>query len=77
LYVTGAVQVALSIALLVAGAIAFQAVEAHARDVDAALRLGLPALFVVAAAVTGTSAARNLRLAKAERTPRADPDPDA
>lgn len=77
LYVTGVVQVALSVALLMAGAIAFQAVQTHARDVDATLRLGLPALFVVAAALTGASAARNLRLAKAERAPRPDPDPDA
>ena len=75
LYVTGAIQVALSLTLLVAGAIAFRAVQAHARDVEATLRLGLPALFVVAAAVTARSAARNLRLAKVEGTPRTDDAP--
>lgn len=72
LYVTGTIQVALALALLVAGGIAFQAVEAHARDVEATLRLGLPALFVVGAAVTARSAVRNLRLAKDERAKRND-----
>jgi hypothetical protein len=72
LYVTGAIQVALSLALLVAGAIAFQAVQAHARDVETTLRLGLPALFIAAAAVTARSAIHNLRLAKTEGAPRTD-----
>jgi hypothetical protein len=71
LYITGAIQVALAVALVVAGGIAFQAVQAHARDVDATLRLGLPAAFVLAAAITARSAVRNLRLAKVESIPRA------
>lgn len=74
LYVTGAIQVALSLALVVAGAIAYQAVQTHARDVEGRLRLGLPALFVAAAAVTARSAVRNLRLAKVESAPRTDSD---
>lgn len=74
LYITGAIQVALALALLVAGGIAFQAVQTHARDVDATLRLGLPAAFILAAAITARSAVRNLRLAKVESKPRTDSD---
>ncbi|MCI0453058.1 MAG: hypothetical protein L0Z51_11860 [Candidatus Latescibacteria bacterium] len=67
LYVTGAVQVALSIALVAAGFVSFQAVQAHARDVDATVRLALPGAFFVGALVTLRSAVRNLRLAKTEK----------
>ncbi|HXV14563.1 MAG TPA: hypothetical protein VEC56_10195 [Candidatus Krumholzibacteria bacterium] len=66
LYVTGSIQVALAVALAAAGFVAFQAVQAHARDVDATTRLALPGAFVIGALVTLRSALRNLRLAKAE-----------
>lgn len=67
LLITGGVQVALASALLTAGIVAFQAVQAHARDVDASLRLGLPGLFVLGAAITARSAIRNLRLGRSVR----------
>lgn len=76
LLVTGGVQVALASALLIAGIVAFQAVQTHARDIEPSLRLALPALFVVGAAVTTRSAIRNLRLAKSVRpTPVDDGSP--
>jgi ABC-type nickel/cobalt efflux system permease component RcnA len=78
LLVTASIQAALAIALLVAAAVAYGAVQTHARDVDATLRLGLPGLFVVAALITTRSAVRNLRLARAERASadqNADPTP--
>ncbi len=75
LTVTGTIQVALAVALVVAGIVAFQAVQAHARDVDATLRFALPGGFIVAALVTARSAIRNLRLASGERT-RADASSD-
>jgi len=50
-----------------AGFEAYQAVQTHARDVEATLRLALPGLFVIGGLVTARSAVRNLRLARAER----------
>jgi hypothetical protein len=69
LYVTGIIQAALAVALLVAGLAAFRAVQAHARDVQGTLRFGLPGLFVAGALVTVRSAVRNLRMARLERSP--------
>jgi ABC-type nickel/cobalt efflux system permease component RcnA len=67
LYVTGIIQTALAVALLVAALAAFRAVQAHAQDVEATLRYALPGMFVFGALVTARSALRNLRMAQRER----------
>ena len=67
LWVTGGIQIALAVALFVAGFVAYQAVQTHAREVEATVRLALPGLFVLGGVVTARSALRNLRLARSER----------
>jgi hypothetical protein len=76
LYVTGGIQAALAVALAAAGIVAFQAVQTHARDVDATLRLALPGAFGLGALVTLRSALRNIRLAKEERAAADEDDGD-
>ncbi len=74
LTVTGAIQAALAAALMVAATVAYQAVQTHARDVDATLRFALPGLFVVGALASARSAFRNLRLAREERATQSPSD---
>ncbi len=76
--VTGIVQAALSVALLVAGLAAFRAVQAHAQDAQATVRFALPGLFCFGALVSARSAIRNLRLGMLERraTSQTPPSPE-
>jgi hypothetical protein len=61
------VQAALAVALVVAAATSYRAVETHAQHRPASVRLGLPLLFIGGALVCAGRAWRNGRRAAEER----------